>query len=653
MRRLADAFRLHARALRPRTIAARFTVLVIGLLVPLVVVGTFVAASVRRGIEDESRNLRQARQVKELATSSHALLLTQIGATKAMLLQPEEISTQAVLKITAYDSNTTALARLDSLAESDEVHRVLTTMRLLDSTEAQPTETTILELLAGGNADSARAVYFTKYVPIEAKYALLVGELRQAAEVTARRAEQRMTERTRSAFLLTAGALALSALLVGVGVFLRARRIGRVMSVVTERVEAVRARGLEPLAMAGEAMARGDLDTEPVVVLEPLGLHGDDELGLLAASLDGIIAHTLATAQGMAASRQALRSLNEQLRGVVSAARAGNLSHRGDEARFEGAFQELVRGVNETVHALSAPASEAASVLQRVADRDLTARMTGEYRGDHAALQRALNVALDQLNQDLVRVRHAAERVATASHEIDGASGALARSSDTQASTLQEVSAGLHEVAAMSTTAESHSGAVRGLVGQAQTAADRGGESVRRVADAVERIKATSDATSQIVKTIDAIAFQTNLLALNAAVEAARAGDAGRSFSVVAEEVRNLAKRAADAARQTAALIEESVGSAGDGVLRAREALTHVAEIASRFEQVQGMTDEIARGSQAQNGRVQTMSRGAARIDAATQETAVNASQLSQTAASLREEAQSLDGMLAAFSLAE
>src|SRR5204863_8178687 len=135
-----------------------------------------------------------------------------------------------------------------------------------------------------------------------------------------------------------------------------------------------------------------------------------------------------------------------------------------------------------------------------------------------------------------------------------------------QASSLEEISSSLQEVAAMARQNAANCKEARSIADTARKAAEHGFNQMERLSQSIEKIKTSADATAKIVKTIDEIAFQTNLLALNAAVEAARAGDAGKGFAVVAEEVRNLAMRSAEAAKNTANLIEESVKNVEGGV---------------------------------------------------------------------------------------
>jgi methyl-accepting chemotaxis protein len=172
-----------------------------------------------------------------------------------------------------------------------------------------------------------------------------------------------------------------------------------------------------------------------------------------------------------------------------------------------------------------------------------------------------------------------------------------------------------------------------------------------RLSEAIGRIKAGADATSRIIKTIDEIAFQTNLLALNAAVEAARAGDAGRGFAVVAEEVRHLALRSAEAARNTAGLIESSVTAANDGVALNDTVLQRLTTIAHQAERVTSAIGEVAAAAQQQQQGMSEMSTAVEQINLVTQSVAANAEESSSASVELRERAEQLVAAVSAFSV--
>ena len=204
-------------------------------------------------------------------------------------------------------------------------------------------------------------------------------------------------------------------------------------------------------------------------------------------------------------------------------------------------------------------------------------------------ITRSITRALNHVIQGL---KLGAEQTSSASGQVAQASQQMAEGASEQASSLEEVSSSLEEMASMTKQNADNAGQANGMSGKAKAAAEQGNTAMGRMSEAISKIKTSSDQTAKILKTIDEIAFQTNLLALNAAVEAARAGEAGKGFAVVAEEVRNLAQRSAEAARNTASLIEESQKNADHGVAVSTEVGNILGQI---VQDVQKSTSSSAR----------------------------------------------------------
>jgi methyl-accepting chemotaxis protein len=450
-------------------------------------------------------------------------------------------------------------------------------------------------------------------------------------------------------WIVAAVALSLAA---GIGVaLLLANRIARSVRVVAERTQHLEAVCVTNLRNGLTAMQHGDLSARVESQTRPLGIADGDEIGDLARAVDGIIAATQGTVAAFGGMQDTVRGLLDETRALTEAAEAGRLEHRGRAERFEGAFGSLVAGFNGTLDALQAPFAEASAVMQRLAERDVTARMTGQYRGDHAALQTSVNRTLTQLDTELAQVAGAADQVAAAAGQIAAGSQALAGGTTEQASSIEEISATLQEVTSMTGQTAAHAREVQGLVAAATASAERGTARVERLTDAVGRIQTSAHATAKVVKTIDEIAFQTNLLALNAAVEAARAGDAGRGFAVVAEEVRALALRSAEAAKQTASLIEGSVVTVDEGVATNREVAENFAEISGHVARVAAVMREIGAAADQQAESVKQVNSGTEQINQVTQQNAATAEESAAAAEELTGQAGALSAMMARFEL--
>ncbi len=350
-------------------------------------------------------------------------------------------------------------------------------------------------------------------------------------------------------------------------------------------------------------------------------------------------------------ARLALENVIHEIDGVAQAAAAGDLARRADHQAFEGAFRRMIQSVNTTLDALLDPIHEAAGVLERVAQGDLTARVRGEYKGEHARIKLAVNQAVETLDSRLQQVAVSAAQVAAASDQISTGSQSLAQGSSEQAGTLQEVAGSLQEVASMAASNAAFAQEAQTLAVQARESSASGMRNMEKLSEAIQRIKASADETAKIVRTIDEIAFQTNLLALNAAVEAARAGEAGKGFAVVAGEVRSLAIRCAEAAKNTALLIEGSVRNSEEGVKINSHVLQDLREITQQVERVSQGMEEIATASEQQRQGIEQVTTAVTQMNQLTQTTAANAEESASTAEELSGQAEEMTRLVGRFLL--
>lgn len=459
--------------------------------------------------------------------------------------------------------------------------------------------------------------------------------------------------RARTATFVMAIALILGALFaVGDGLYLSSL-IGKPMKMLAERIEQLRLDCISALGASAEAMARGDLKASVQVSIPRVEIDTKDEIGMLADGMNEIIEQAKRTVTSFDQAVGKIRNVLEETRHLIEAARAGKLSERGHTDSLEGGYRDLVMGINEMLDAVLAPINEASVVLDRVAARDLSARMTGNYKGEFAKIETSLNTAVQNLDDALVQVAIATEQIASASGQISGGSQSLAQGASEQAGSLQEVSTSLQGMSAMTRQNSESARGAKNLTESARSITGKGVESMKRLSDAINRIKSSSDQTAKIVQTIDEIAFQTNLLALNAAVEAARAGDAGKGFAVVAEEVRNLAMRSAGAAKNTSTLIEESVKNAEDGVSINREVLENLQHIDAQVNKVSEAMVEITMASERQTEGIEQINASVAQMNQVTQQTAAGAEESASAAEELSGQSREMQSMVESFRLTE
>jgi methyl-accepting chemotaxis protein len=456
---------------------------------------------------------------------------------------------------------------------------------------------------------------------------------------------------SRGRMLILSGLVLAVLAAVTLGVVL-SRHITTPLKAVAERAERLRTVCIADMQRGVAAMARGDLSTDPKPTTQPLEYTRRDELGELANTIDGMIRATRDTLTSFSSTQTVVRDVIGGTATLNQRAIAGDLQARGDASRFDGAFRELVTGVNRILDTVVAPINEASDVLSRIADRDLTARVAGAYAGDHARIKESINTAAGNLEEALIGVTASTDQVNSAAAAIASGSQSLAQGTSEQAASIEEISSSLQEVEAMVQQSTEAAGNARQLAEGAQTAATLGEAGVRELADAMNRIKQSSDATTKIVKTIDEIAFQTNLLALNAAVEAARAGDAGRGFAVVAEEVRSLALRAAEAAKSTASLIEEGSANAVAGVGATQRVSSALGDIAAMTSKVSTVMNGIVSASDQQRIGISQVNVAISQMSAGTQAAAANAEESASAAEELSSQAQTMQSVVRAFRLA-
>lgn len=303
-------------------------------------------------------------------------------------------------------------------------------------------------------------------------------------------------------------------------------------------------------------------------------------------------------------------------------------------------------------------AAEAATLVDRQ-NRELTA--TSAASANRASQMRALTIGMaliavvvgcivlwgvrqaNGLLQNMAaRMSESAERVANAATQVSGASRSLSQGAAQQAASLQETSASAEEIASITRKNADHTLAVADLMQESERGSAEVHQTLDRMIEKMKEIDASSNKIARIIQVIDEIAFQTNILALNAAVEAARAGEAGLGFAVVADEVRNLAQRCAQAARDTAGLIEESIDTTRDGNGRLDRVAGAIRSTTERSARVKSLVDEVSLGSQEQARGMEQISNAILRMEKVTQSSSASAQQTAAAGVKLEDHARDL-----------
>jgi len=302
--------------------------------------------------------------------------------------------------------------------------------------------------------------------------------------------------------------------------------------------------------------------------------------------------------------------------------------------------------------ALGAEPRELGAIAQRVADGDLHPIAHG-----HQAPQGSVLASLSDMQTKLAtivgQVRHSSESIATGSAQIATGNADLSQRTEEQASNLQQTAASMEQISGtVQSNAETATEASQ-LAGDAVSAAERGGALMGNLVSTMKDISLASGKISEIIGVIDGIAFQTNILALNAAVEAARAGEEGRGFAVVAGEVRTLAQRSAEAAREIRTLIHTNVEKVRLGEQQADEAGGSIGDIVGQVQRVNQMIAEISNASAQQATGVGQVGDAITQLDQVTQQNAALVEESAAAAESLRTQAHRMAEMVSVFRLAQ
>ena len=381
---------------------------------------------------------------------------------------------------------------------------------------------------------------------------------------------------------------------------------------------------------------------------------------------------------------------------LIGAAREGILDKRADLQGFSGSWSELLDGINQLVEAVVNPIQEVTGVMNRIAQGDLQVTVNGNYqgefgilsqavnntvsdlnsvinqisetigeisdgnlavdnvqdfKGDFASISDSLNRILNSLNSVLGEINSASDQVSAGSKQVSYGSQALSQGASEQASSVQVLTSAVGEVAEKTKRNAANAGEANELTHVVKGNAEKGNRLMTDMVQAMNEINEASGNISKIIKVIDDIAFQTNILALNAAVEAARAGQHGKGFAVVAEEVRNLAARSAEAARNTTELIQGSIQKVEVGTKLADYTAVALDEINTGVIKIVDIIEDIAKSSNDQAMGISQINMGLNQVSKVVQTNAATAEQSAASSQELSGQAEMLKSMVAKFRL--
>ncbi|MEG8039153.1 methyl-accepting chemotaxis protein [Sphingomonas sp. LR60] len=379
----------------------------------------------------------------------------------------------------------------------------------------------------------------------------------------------------------------------------------------------------------------------------------------LALGLGGLFAITLAGALGWLLSRSMAKPVVDMAAIMVEMASgrtdiAVPSTDRGDEigsiAKAVLVFRDAAVEKQRADHERQLVMDDMAAGLQRLANADLGARLSG-FPPAFARLETDFNRAIEAMAQVMSAVMRASSDIKSGAADIRAASDDLSQRTEQQAASLEETAAAMEEITSTVQQTAKDAAQADKIVAAARHEAAVSGDVVRRAVDAMGGIERSSSEISDIISVIDAIAFQTNLLALNAGVEAARAGDAGKGFAVVAQEVRALAQRSADAAKDVKAKITTSSEQVDLGVELVAEAGTALQTINARISDISALMSAISTAAEQQAVGLHQVNTAVSEMDGVTQQNAAMVEQATAAARSLASEADELSRQVSRFAV--
>jgi methyl-accepting chemotaxis protein len=418
--------------------------------------------------------------------------------------------------------------------------------------------------------------------------------------------------------------------------------LGATISVLTARGIATPIKGMT------EAM--GKLATGQLEIEVP-GTERADEIGEMAAAVEvfkqnAIKVRELDAAEAVRTGQtrertEAMSALVTGLAGVVDAAVEGDFSRRIEVQLKDADLRGVAAGVNNLVNTVDRGLSDTGEVLAAFAQTDLTRRMNGAYKGAFAKLQADTNAVGDNLSGIVAQLRATSGSVKSATGEILVGANDLAERTTKQAAAIEETSAAMEQLAGTVVDNAKRADQASAKAKSVSNTAEETGNVMRKSNEAMERISTSSSKISNIIGMIDDIAFQTNLLALNASVEAARAGDAGNGFAVVAVEVRRLAQSAASASAEVKTLIEQSAIEVAGGTKLVADATQKLGTMLEGVRESANLVEAIAAASQEQSSAIGQVTTAIRQMDEMTQH---NAALVEETNAAIEQtEAQAVE----------
>ena len=381
---------------------------------------------------------------------------------------------------------------------------------------------------------------------------------------------------------------------------------------------------------------------------------------LINAALNGDLEYKIDSKNYNGEWKESIDGLNRFMDGIVSPIKEtqnalnqfsmGNFNHRITN-EYKGEFNNIKQTVNYTAETIGSYIFEISNILNEMANKNFDVSIDREYLGDFKAIQQSVNLIIENLNVLTKDIISSAEQVSAGSRQISESSISLAEGATEQAESVEKLNNIIRTISKQTKENTEGSNKANQLAIETKENASKGNEQMSNMLVAMEDINTASSSISNIIKVIDDIAFQTNILALNAAVEAARAGEHGKGFAVVAEEVRSLAGRSQQAAKETTELIESSVQKVEEGSKIANQTADALLNIVKQIESISELVESCAKSSVNQEKAIYEVTEAIGQISTVTQNNTATSEESAAAAEELASQAEVFYASVADFKL--